>query len=64
MAIKLACGDYGFECSFELEGENSLSLIEKLRDHFEQEHGIEYSVDAVIQMLINRGYSRESIKND
>lgn len=63
MTIKLACGDYGFECDFELEGDNSLSLIKTLRDHFENEHGIDYSVDAVIQMLVNKGYSRSSIKS-
>lgn len=64
MTIKLACRDYGFECEFELEGKKSLSLVEKLREHFEQEHGIEYSTDAVIQMIVNRGHSRESIRNE
>lgn len=64
MTIKLACRDYGFECDFILEGEKSLSLIQKLREHFDQEHGIDYSTDAVIQMIVNRGYSRESIKKE
>ncbi len=64
MTIKLVCSDYGFECGFVLEGKKSLSLIKKLRDHFEQEHGIDYSVDAVIQMLINKGHTRDSIRNE
>jgi len=64
MTVKLACRDYGFECDFILEGEKSLSLIEKLREHFDQEHGIDYSTDAVIQMIVNRGHSRESIKKE
>lgn len=64
MTIKLACCDYGFECEFVIEGNKSLSLIKKLRDHFENEHGIDYSVDAVIQMLVNKGHSRDSIKNE
>lgn len=64
MGIKLACKDYGFECEFELEGEKSLSLVEKLREHFENEHGIDYSTDAVIQMIVNRGHSIDSIKKD
>ncbi|HEX9846261.1 MAG TPA: DUF1059 domain-containing protein, partial [Candidatus Nitrosotenuis sp.] len=45
MTIELECSDYGFECNFKLEGQKSLSLLKKLRDHFEQEHGIDYSVD-------------------
>lgn len=64
MTIKLACSDYGFECSFSLEGRKSLSLIKQLQDHFESEHGIDYSVDAVIQMIVNKGHSRESIRNE
>ena len=62
MSITLACQDYGFECSFRLDGEASVPLIERLRDHFESEHGIDYPTDAVIQMAVNRGHSLESIK--
>ena len=61
MTIKLTCSEYGFECGFVLEGKKSLSLIKKLQEHFESEHGIDYSVDAVIQMFVNKGYSRDSI---
>lgn len=64
MTIKLSCNDYGFDCGFVLEGQKSLSLIKKLRDHFESEHGIDYSVDAIIQMIVNKGHSRDSIKNE
>lgn len=64
MTIRLSCKDYGFECEFVLEGKKSLSLIEKLREHFDEEHGIDYSTDAVIQMIVNRGHSRESIRNE
>lgn len=63
MTFKLTCSDYGFECGFTLEGDKSLSMIKKLKDHFEHEHGIDYSVDAVIQMLVNKGYTRDSIRN-
>jgi len=62
MALKLRCDEYGFECDFTLEGEKSLELLEKLRGHFEEEHGIEYPIDAVIQMIVNRGHSLDSIK--
>jgi len=64
MTIELECSDYGFECSFKLEGQKSISLIKKLRDHFEQEHGIDYSVDAIIQMIVNKGHTRDSIRNE
>lgn len=64
MTIKLECRDYGFECDFVLNGRKSLSLIEQLREHFETEHGIDYSTDAVIQMIVNRGHSRDSIRNE
>lgn len=64
MTIKLACVEYGFECEFVLEGKKSLSLIQKLRDHMESEHGIEYSIDAIIQMIVNKGHSRDSIRNE
>lgn len=64
MAIKLACAEYGFECDFYVEGQESITLIKKLKEHMEKEHGIEYSVDAVIQMVVNKGYSRDSIRNE
>ncbi|TBR11094.1 MAG: DUF1059 domain-containing protein [Candidatus Nitrosotenuis sp.] len=64
MTIRLACAEYGFECDFVLEGKKSVSLIKKLRDHMESEHGIDYSIDAVIQMIMNMGHSRDSIRNE
>ena len=64
MEIKLECRDYGFECEYVLEGKQSVSTLEKLRQHFEEEHGIEYSSEFVIQMVVNKGYSRESIASN
>ena len=62
MNLKLRCEDYGFECEFTLDEENSLALIKKLRDHFEEDHGIDYTIEVVTQMITNRGHSLESIK--
>jgi len=62
MNLKLRCDNYGFECKFALDEEKSVELIKKLRDHFEEEHGIDYTMEAVTQMITNRGYSLESIK--
>ena len=62
MTLKLRCKDYGFECKFEIDEEKSVALIKKLRNHFEEEHGIDYTMEAVTQMITNRGHSLESIK--
>ncbi len=62
MNLKLRCNDYGFECEFSLDEEKSIELIKKLRDHFEEEHEIDYTIEAVTQMITNRGHSLESIK--
>ena len=64
MTIKLQCREYGFECDFVLEGRKSLSTLEKLREHFDSEHGIDYSKDAIIQMVVHKGHPRESIRNE
>jgi len=61
MNLKLRCEDYGFECEFVLDEEKSLVELKKFRDHFEEEHGIDYTIEAVTQMITNRGHSLESI---
>ncbi len=62
MNLKLRCEDYGFECEFVLDEEKSLVELKKFRDHFEEEHGIDYTIEAVTQMITNRGHSLDSIK--
>jgi predicted small metal-binding protein len=62
MTLKLRCDDYGFECEFILDGEKTVGLIEELRNHFEEEHGIDYTIEAITQMIQNRGHSLESIR--
>ena len=62
MTLKLRCDDYGFECEFILDGEKTVGLIEELRNHFEEEHGIDYTIEVVTQMIQNRGHSLESIR--
>jgi len=62
MNLKLRCEDYGFECEFVLDEEKSVVELKKLRDHFEEEHGIDYTIEAVTQMITNRGHSLDSIK--
>lgn len=62
MTLKLRCEDYGFECKFSLNEEKSIEQLQKLRNHFEEEHGIDYTIEAVTQMITNKGHSLESIK--
>lgn len=62
MTLKLRCEDYGFECDYIVDEEKTVSLIERLRDHFDEAHGIDYTVEAVTQMITNRGHSLESIR--
>ena len=62
MALKLRCEEYGFECKFIIDGEETLDSISNLRDHFDEAHGIDYTIEAVTQMIANRGYSLQSIK--
>ena len=64
MMLKLRCQDYGFECNFVLDGEKNTALLEKLREHFEEEHGIDYTREAITQMIVNRGHSLESIRKE
>ncbi len=64
MTIKLRCEDYGFECDFVLDGAKNVSSLEQLRKHFEEEHGIDYTTEAITQMIMNRGHSLESIRKE
>jgi len=50
---KLKCNDYGFECDFVSEGEIEV-VIDKFREHTNEEHGIEYSKEAVTQFLLRK----------
>ena len=50
---KLKCNDYGFQCDFEVEGEQE-KVIEDFRPHTENVHGIDYSVEAVKQFLLRK----------
>ena len=62
MTLNLRCADYGFECDYSLRAETSRATVEKLRRHFDEEHGIDYSVEAIIQMITNRGHTIDSIR--
>lgn len=52
--IKLSCRDYGFECDFNVEGSEVSDIIEKFGKHTENEHGIEYSKESLMQVIIRK----------
>ncbi|KFM18402.1 hypothetical protein AAA799P11_01115 [Marine Group I thaumarchaeote SCGC AAA799-P11] len=51
--IKLKCSDYGFECGFSVEGDTE-AVIEEFGAHTENEHGIDYSKEALMQFILRK----------
>ena len=58
---KLCCVDYGFECDFAVEAKDSSDMIEQFAKHTSDEHGIEYSTEALMQFMIRKGNSEFSM---
>ena len=50
---QLKCRDYGFECEFVADGEME-KVIEDFRNHTDEEHGIDYSKEAIMQFLLRK----------
>ena len=53
--IKLVCRDYGFDCDFVANGEDAAQVIATYGQHSNDEHGIEYSKEALMQFIIRKG---------
>jgi len=56
---KFACADYGFECRYEVEGEEK-DVVGKFMTHSSEEHGIEYSYETLKQFLLRKTDSTAS----
>ncbi len=52
---KLTCRDYGFECDFVADGDDIAKVIEEYGKHSSDEHGIEYSKEALMQFILRKG---------
>lgn len=52
---RLRCSDYGFECDFVSEGEVE-AVIKEFGKHTDEEHGIEYSEEALMQFILRQKY--------
>ncbi|MBT3592046.1 MAG: DUF1059 domain-containing protein [Candidatus Nitrosopelagicus sp.] len=50
---KLTCMDYGFDCPYVIEGEVE-QVIEEFGKHTTEEHGIEYSTEALTQFILRQ----------
>ena len=46
----LRCQDYGYECEYVTDG-NIDKVIDDYRKHMDQEHGIDYSRESVLQFV-------------
>jgi len=51
--VKLRCNDYGFECDFEVEGDED-HVIAQFMQHSNEEHGIDYKKEAVKQFILRK----------
>jgi predicted small metal-binding protein len=50
---KLTCAYYGFECNYVAEGQVE-QVIEKFRTHTDDEHGIDYSKESLMQFILRQ----------
>jgi predicted small metal-binding protein len=55
MTVKLVCRDYGFECDFIAQGDDAAKVIADYSKHSTEEHGIEYSKEALMHFIIRKG---------
>ncbi len=53
--IKLVCRDYGFECEFVASGNDAKQVADDYGKHSSEEHGIEYSKEALMQFITRKG---------
>ena len=51
--VKLTCSDYGFDCDFEADGDIE-STIAQFGHHSYEEHGIDYSKEALMQFVLRK----------
>ncbi len=54
-AMKLVCRDYGFDCDFIADGKDVSIVLEEFGKHTLDEHGIEYSKEALMQFILRKG---------
>jgi len=53
--VKLQCKNYGFECDFLVEGDDTAQIILDFGNHTDDEHRIEYSKESLMQFIMRQG---------
>lgn len=51
--VRLLCQDYGFDCTFESD-DNVEVVLSEFGKHMLEEHGIEYSKEALMQFILHK----------
>ena len=51
---KLCCVDYGFECAFAAESDDVSEMIANFAKHTLDHHGIEYSKEVLMQVMLRK----------
>ncbi len=57
--VKLRCRDYGFDCDYVAEGVDTPNVLADFGKHTLDEHGIEYSKEALMQFILRKRNSTE-----
>ena len=52
---KLRCKNYGFDCEFVAEDIEVSKVLQDFGKHTLEEHGIEYSKEALMQFILRQG---------
>jgi predicted small metal-binding protein len=52
--VKFVCRDYGFDCDFVVEADDIAKVIVEFSKHSTDEHGIEYSKEALMQFILRK----------
>lgn len=55
MVPTFTCRDYGFDCDFVAKADSIEKVIDEFSKHSADEHGIEYSKEALMQFIIRKG---------
>ena len=61
--VKLRCNDYGFECDFEVDGDED-QVVAQFMQHNNEEHGIDYRKEAVKQFILRKHSNSYRTKHD
>ncbi|MGI0010726.1 MAG: DUF1059 domain-containing protein [Nitrosopumilaceae archaeon] len=50
MTYQVICRDYGYECDFKIKTEFETEIVQKVKKHMEEAHGIDMPKEQIIQM--------------